>query len=163
MTSEWRGTARRSNGSIVTRSDANSWRLAAELHARCGPGQERLERPGPVLLRAEQQADQVRTRHVPPLPPGPREQIGKVRIEGVAPGDEVVRVAVDRERHVVALAAQRAAIARLLARFSSGAPQVMAIGIGVVAGAPSSIRPTKRAIRLKRAKPASWPSQRCRK
>ena len=56
-----------------------------------------------------------------------------------------------------------AATARLLARFSSGAPQVSVIGIGVGVGPACRTVPTKRLMRRKRGKPDSWRSQRWRK
>ena len=57
-----------------------------------------------------------------------------MRVERVAPADVVVRVAVDVQRRRRGPGgAARSATARLLARFSSGAPQVSVIGIGVAA------------------------------
>ena len=82
--------------------------LAAVLDRRRGAAHQRLEGAGPVLLRPEQEADQVRAGHGSAnLPPGAREQLHEVRVERVAPADVVVRVAVDVQRDGVALAAQR--------------------------------------------------------
>ncbi|MGO9078859.1 MAG: hypothetical protein ACLQDY_07410 [Streptosporangiaceae bacterium] len=59
MTRPVRGFSARKKGSIVSRSAANVYGGAGGVADRAEPGQQRLERPRPVVLGAEQQPDQV--------------------------------------------------------------------------------------------------------
>src|ERR687894_3259925 len=105
MTSAWRGRARRSNGSIVTRSVVSSWRsppwsigpVRATSVSNASDQSSSVPSSSPIRCARAMGG---------PLPPGAGEQIDQVRVERVAPGGEVVRVAHDVKRGRVALAAQ---------------------------------------------------------
>src|SRR5215218_4348914 len=102
---------RRSNGSIVTRSVAKSWRSppysmpwAARATRVSKAADQSSSVPSRSPIRWVRAMDRARyTRSSPRA----REQVDQVRVERVAPGDVVVGVAVDVERRRMALAPQR--------------------------------------------------------